>query len=170
MRFPCSSPGAAHDLENQLRNELSSAKADHQREQQKVRQQQELLIKLRKKYQLVTKERDSYRSVLSSYESEMTVNPADVNRKQLEDLEEVLASYRREVDREFLDVPNLGKVGLFRTTKNSDVSTGPLARPFARSLAHSCAGSALLAGLTRSEALIHSLTHYRARWKGVFCP
>jgi len=116
--------GAAHDVENQLRNELGSARADHQKEQQKVRQQQELLIKLRKKYQLVTKERDSYRSVLNSYESEMTVNPADVNRKQLEDLEEVLASYRREVDREFLDVPNLGKVlPTLKTETQPEVAT-----------------------------------------------
>jgi len=67
------------------------------------------LIKLRKKYQLITKERDSYRSVLNSYESEMTANPADVNRKRLEDLEEVLAGYRKEVDKEFMAMPNLGK-------------------------------------------------------------
>lgn len=102
--------GAAHDSEFSLREELSTVNATLQKEQQKVKQQQELLIKLRKKYQLITKERDSYRSVLNSYESEMTTSPADVDRKRLEDLEEVLAGYRREVDKEFMAMPNLGKV------------------------------------------------------------
>ena len=46
------------------------------------------------------------------------------------------------------------------TNKNQDVSTGPLARPFART-AHSFACSALLASLARSAALIHSLAHSR---------
>jgi len=101
--------GSAHDLERRLREELDAVNAAQQKEQQKVKQLTETLVKLRKKFQLVSKERDSYRSVLNSYESEMTVNPADVNRKQLEDLEEILVLYRREVDREFQAVPNLGK-------------------------------------------------------------
>ena len=96
-------------MERRLREELDAVNAAQQKEQQKVKQLTETLVKLRKKFQLVSKERDSYRSVLNSYESEMTVNPADVNRKQLEDLEEVLVLYRREVDREFQSVPNLGK-------------------------------------------------------------
>jgi len=102
--------GAAHDSECRLREEFNAVQSTLLKEQQQCKKYQELLIKLRKKYQLITKERDSYRSVLNSYESEMTTNPAEVDRKRLEDLEEVLAGYRREVDKEFMAMPNLGKV------------------------------------------------------------
>ena len=54
----------------------------------------------------------------------------------------------------------------FRIAMNRDVSTGSLARPFART-AHSYARSPVLASLARSAALIRSfarsLTHSRAR-------
>jgi hypothetical protein len=53
--------GAAHDEQQLLRAELETLNNMLQKEQQKQKQQHELLIKLRKKYQLITKERDSYR-------------------------------------------------------------------------------------------------------------
>lgn len=101
--------GSTQDSELRVSEEMRQLQSTLEREQHKVKNQQELLIKLRKKYQLITKERDSYRSVLNSYESEMTTNPGDVDRKRLEDLEEVLEGYRREVDKEFAAMPSLGK-------------------------------------------------------------
>ena len=67
--------------------------------------------------------------------------------------------------RVFVQIPNANVMNIaaqwFRKANNRDVSTGPLARPFART-AHSFAGSALLALLARSLA---PLTHSLARGK-----
>ena len=51
----------------------------------------------------------------------------------------------------------VGKALWARSTKNPDVITGPLARPFAHT-AHSFICSAPLASLARSAALTRSLT------------
>jgi len=112
--------GCAHDLERQLRSELEISKASTRKEQGMVEKQKEMLMKLRKKYQLITKERDSLRNVLNSYESDITADPSDTIRKRLEDMEEVLEGYRREMDREVNEAGGGGKlVPPTPPTKNS---------------------------------------------------
>merc|ERR1719431_2168547 len=67
--------GAAHDSECRLREEFNAVKSTLLKEQQQCKKYQELLIKLRKKYQLSITLHHLVSWLKTAIESEMTTNP-----------------------------------------------------------------------------------------------
>ncbi|KAG1649350.1 Mitotic spindle assembly checkpoint protein MAD1 [Nymphon striatum] len=53
-----------------------------------------LIKRLQRKLMLITMERDSYRNLLNSYESDMTINPATLASERIQKLEEIVDRYR----------------------------------------------------------------------------
>ncbi|OQR76774.1 mitotic spindle assembly checkpoint protein MAD1-like, partial [Tropilaelaps mercedesae] len=81
------------------------------------------LKRLERRLRLVCKERDSYKAVLDSYESDMTINPASIHTRRIAQLEAALSEYRA-IDSELCSDgrPN-------RSTSNSvEVQTEPSAQ------------------------------------------
>ena len=51
--------------------------------------------RLERKLRLIAKERDSYRSVLDSYENDVTINPVSMQSKRIATLESFVEEYRK---------------------------------------------------------------------------
>ena len=89
------------DLRTKLGAEAGE-RAKLEAEVTRVRQQQEgqarLVKKLQRKLLLVTKERDSFKSILESYEKEMTVTEDNVFQDKINALEKTNAEYKAMID------------------------------------------------------------------------
>jgi hypothetical protein len=66
------------------------------------------------------------RNVLNSYESEITINPNDINRRRIEELEEVLTGYRQQVEQDFVNFQGKpSQTSLARAGKAEEMAVDP---------------------------------------------
>lgn len=90
-----------HSLEehlNSTQQKLETTITELQKEKSKVEQNADLIKRLQRKLLFVTKERDGFKNILDSYESEMTVNVAKHASSRIQHLEETIENYRKQVD------------------------------------------------------------------------
>nr|XP_045594716.1 mitotic spindle assembly checkpoint protein MAD1-like isoform X1 [Procambarus clarkii] len=79
--------------------EIKELKSNLQKQLFNTQQNAQLIKRLQRKLILVTKERDSLKSILSSYESEVTINHSVVSQEKITKLEDHLELYKRELQR-----------------------------------------------------------------------
>ncbi|KAK3592821.1 hypothetical protein CHS0354_019049 [Potamilus streckersoni] len=80
-----------------VKGECQDLKTELIREKQKVQQQADFIKRLQKKLLLVTKERDGYKSIIDSYESEVTVNIQAGTSTHIQQLEEGIGGYKKQI-------------------------------------------------------------------------
>ncbi|KAK4307541.1 hypothetical protein Pmani_020688 [Petrolisthes manimaculis] len=80
-------------------NEVNRLRQKLEQEQRSTQQNAHLVKRLQRKLILVTKERDGLRNVLTSYESEVTINHSAVSQERTRRLEEQLTLYQQELKR-----------------------------------------------------------------------
>lgn len=92
------------DLQNKVINESFKESSSQSLEQklkkslQEVDQLSGLLKKLNRKCMLFEKQKESYKRLIDSYESEVTINLDDANRKRIFDLENIVSEYKSLLD------------------------------------------------------------------------
>ncbi|KAL5019316.1 hypothetical protein ScPMuIL_005038 [Solemya velum] len=91
----------------QLQEKNITVEEELAREKIKLQQQADLVKRLQRKLLLVTKEREGYKRILESYESEVTVNIAANTASRLQILEETLQMYRKQNDQLEAEVGHL---------------------------------------------------------------
>ncbi|CAL4125588.1 unnamed protein product, partial [Meganyctiphanes norvegica] len=94
---------ASHKSIEESRNanfeEFKILKAKLEKQQQNTEHNANLIKRLQRKLMLITKERDSLKGVLTSYESEVTINHSQVSQDRIMKLESQLAAYKEEIHR-----------------------------------------------------------------------
>ncbi|XP_071536263.1 mitotic spindle assembly checkpoint protein MAD1-like [Panulirus ornatus] len=79
--------------------QLKILKTKLEKQQRNTQQNAQLIKRLQRKLTLVTKERDSLKDILSSYESEVTINHSIVSQERITKLEGQLELYKQELQR-----------------------------------------------------------------------
>lgn len=67
-------------------------------EKTKTQQQMQFIKRLQRKLLLISKERDMYKSLIDSYQSEVTVNISTTASSRIQQLEDILESYRKQIE------------------------------------------------------------------------
>nr|XP_022316600.1 mitotic spindle assembly checkpoint protein MAD1-like [Crassostrea virginica] len=67
-------------------------------EKTKTQQQLQFIKKLQRKLLLISKERDMYKNLIDSYQSEVTVNISATASSRIQQLEDILESYRKQME------------------------------------------------------------------------
>lgn len=83
---------------NNSQQKLQESNKEIQQGKIKLEQNTDLIKRLQKKLLFVTKERDGFKNILDSYESEVTVNVGKHTASRIQHLEEVVENYKKQVD------------------------------------------------------------------------
>ncbi|XP_022249610.1 mitotic spindle assembly checkpoint protein MAD1-like isoform X2 [Limulus polyphemus] len=119
--------GKKQELENnklQLNDKIGKFKNDLENTNTKLQLQDHLIKRLQKKLLLVSKERDSYKRVIDSYESEVTL-AVGPQMERIQWLESILAEYRVKLDQTESELNQAREqlLGNFQPVKKSEGST-----------------------------------------------
>lgn len=90
-----------HSLEeslNSIQQKLETTTKELQQEKSRGEQGTDLIKRLQKKLLFITKERDGFKNILDSYESEVTVNVGKHATSRIHQLEEMVENYRKQVE------------------------------------------------------------------------
>lgn len=81
-----------------VHNKLEATVKESQQDKSRVEQSTDLIKRLQKKLLFITKERDGFKNILDSYESEVTVNVSKHTSSRIQHLEEMVDNYRKQIE------------------------------------------------------------------------
>ncbi|XP_056018923.1 mitotic spindle assembly checkpoint protein MAD1-like isoform X2 [Ostrea edulis] len=93
-------------------------------EKSKTQQQTQFIKRLQRKLLLISKERDMYKGLIDSYQSEVTVNLSATALSRMQQQEEILQSYKKQMESMETELPKTlsGPETLSRTATSQEVS------------------------------------------------